>query len=117
MCRYSFVVAFLAAALLAGCSSKLKPVLSSASYNFESGRYLITVETEGPTGSSVKTHFADDGKGKVEELVEITWGDSRELRIENGKLTINGKDRGTLTKGDRIRIDASGRVLVNGAER
>jgi hypothetical protein len=113
----SAVVAGLAAALLAGCGSQSKPVPMSAHYNFDSGRYRIEVVTEGPTGSSINSHFTDDGRGTVDELVEITHGDSLKLRIENGKLTVNGKDRGALAKGDRIKVDAAGRVLVNDVER
>lgn len=115
MSRLMIVASAMALAMLSGCGSKPTPV--SAQYNFDSGRYLVEVETDGPTSSAVNSHFTDNGNGKVEELVEITWGNSMKLRIENGKLTVNGKDLGTLTKGDRIKINSAGKLLVNGAER
>jgi len=113
MTRLMIVASMVALAVISGCNSK--SAHNSARYNFDGGRYLIEVETDGPTDTVVNSQFADHGKGK--ELVEINWGESMELRIEEGKLTVNGKDRGTLAKGDRIKINSAGKVLVNSTER
>jgi hypothetical protein len=111
----SLAVGCFAVVILTGCRGNPAPV--TAQYNFHDGRYLVEVETVGQGVSSQSSHFTEDGQGNVTEEVEIRWGDSKGLRIENGKLTVNGQDRGTLAKGDRIKVDASGKVLVNGVER
>ena len=36
---------------------------------------------------------------------------------KNGKLTVNGKEFGTIKAGDTVKIDGTGRVSVNGAPR
>ena len=117
MARHSIALFLLVLAVLSGCDSKPTPVPVSGKSIFNTGRYTMEVETEGAVGSSVNFHFTDDGKGNIDELVELSWGDSIKLRIVNGKLTVNGVDRGTLSKGDRIKVDSKGTILVNGAER
>jgi hypothetical protein len=117
MARHSIALFLFVLAVLSGCDSKLTPVPVKGWSSFHTGRYTMEVETEGLVGSSVNFHFTDDGKGNIDELVELSWGDSIKLRIVNGKLTINGVDRGTLSKEDRIKVDSTGKVLVNGAER
>jgi hypothetical protein len=86
-------------------------------FNVYGGRYSVEVEVTAPGIASFNNPLTDDGKGKVEEPFEFTSGPSGKLRIEDGKLTVNGKDRGTLASGDRITVTARGKVLVNDTER
>ncbi|HVK15930.1 MAG TPA: hypothetical protein VM533_03215 [Fimbriiglobus sp.] len=67
--------------------------------------------------SSLSFRSAGEGKGVTGEVCDFAWGGSRRLRIEDGKLTVEGADRGTLQPGDRITITADGQVLVNGSSR
>jgi hypothetical protein len=116
MANYSLAATIFSLALLVGCNSKPKAVPKIVA--LETEQYSFEVESRGPGEpivSSRSPHGAPDGK--LQELVEISWGDEQKLRIEIGKLTVNAKDRGTLAKGDRIKLEVSGRVLVNGIER
>jgi hypothetical protein len=51
------------------------------------------------------------------ELYDFSWGGTHQLRIEDGKLTVDGTEQGMLQPGDRITITAAGDVLVNGSKR
>ena len=81
------------------------------------GRYYVEVETPAPGIASFNNPLTDDGKGKAEEPFEFTSGSSGKVRIEGGKLTVDGKDRGTVASGDRIKVTTRGKVLVNDTER
>lgn len=116
MGKYWLAATFLALALSVGCNSQSKAVPKIVAFATE--QYSFEVESRGPGEpivSSRSPHGAPDGQ--LKELIEISWGDEQKLRIEIGKLTVNGKDRGMLSQGDRIKLEVSGRVLVNGTER
>ena len=116
MGKYSFAATVLVVALSVGCSSK--PNAGPQIIAFETEQYSFEVESRGPGEPIVNSRYPyGDPDGKPKELITISWGDEQKLRIEIGKLTVNGKDRGMLAKGDRIKLEASGRVLVNGTER
>jgi hypothetical protein len=57
------------------------------------------------------------GKDVTKELYDFSWGDTHQLRIEDGKMTVDGTERGLLQPGDRIKITATGAILVNGTRR
>lgn len=48
--------------------------------------------------------------------LEVASDDNR-LRIAKGKVTLNDKDYGAVEKGDRVKVTADGKLLVNGVER
>jgi len=117
MGQYSLAATSLALSLLIGCNSKPKAVPKIVA--FETEQYTFEVESRGPGEpivSSRSPHGAPDGP--LKELIEISWGDGQKLRIEIGKLTVNGKDRGMLSKGDRIKLEgACQKSCVRGRER
>jgi hypothetical protein len=51
-------------------------------------------------------------KGQIGEDFTVTCG-SRVLRIANGKMTLNGADRGVVKQGDTIKLTADGELWVN----
>jgi hypothetical protein len=57
-----------------------------------------------------------DGKETLDEDITITCG-SQTARILNGKLTADGRDRGSVKPGDTIKLTSSGKLSVNGEER
>lgn len=75
-------------------------------------------EAEHPNGANVvsSASVSKDGAGNVEEKFEHRVGNVH-LTLLNGRLTLNGADRGTVSPGDRIRLTADGRLLVNDQER
>jgi hypothetical protein len=109
MGRRTLASCLFALLLIAGC----RPGATNTSTGvYADGRY--TIEVEG--NHSINSHTTDDGAGNVEELVELTCG-ATAMKIVNGKLTVNGADRGTLQPKDRIRVTSDGKVYVNGVER
>jgi hypothetical protein len=115
MIRHVFVSSMICV-LLAGCGSGSAPTRSYAKYELSGGRYFIDCEDTGD-GSSLSFNSTSDGTVVTRELYEFSWGGKHQLRIEDGKLTVDGTDRGTLQPGDRITIKASGDLLVNGTMR
>lgn len=102
--------------LFAGCGGGSPPSRSYAKHDLAGGRYFIDCEDTGD-GSSLSFNSTSEGTVVTKELYEFSWGGTHQLRVEDGKLTIDGTDRGTLEPGDRITIKASGDVLVNGGKR
>ena len=79
------------------------------------GMYHFEIERVGNFDTSVKFEFKSEG-AEQREFVEIV-SDGKTIRIENGKLSVNGKDAGRVQKKDRIMIKRDGAVLVNGKKR
>ena len=102
--------------LFVGCGWGSPPPHSYAKYDLAGGRYFIDCEDTGG-GSSLSFQSTSEGTVITNELYEFSWGDAHQLRIEDGKLTVDGMDRGMLQPGDRITIKASGQLLVNGSMR
>lgn len=100
--------------LLSSCDPS--PHQSFAKYDLGGGRYYIEIEdTQG--GVSLKFHSKSEGEVVTGERYDLSWGKSHQLRIDDGKLTVNGVDSGTLQPGDRIVAKVNGDILVNGAKR
>jgi hypothetical protein len=70
-----------------------------------------------PTPASREILRGIDGTSKTNNLGFTFFGDSITLNECEGKLTINSKDYGTVKAGDKVRIDKSGAVMVNGTPR
>jgi hypothetical protein len=97
--------------LLSGCGGKsTTPQTQSSTHNFAG--YVFSFEH--PEGTTVKTegHRSNDEKGTVDEDITATCG-GQVLKIVNGKLTLNGEDRGTVKQGDKIKLQSAGKVWVN----
>lgn len=107
---------FIVCVLFAGCDVGSPPARTYARHDLAGGRYFLDCEDTGG-GSSLKFTSTSDGMVVTKELYEFSWGDTHRLRIEDGKLTVDGADRGSLAPGDRITITASGDLLVNGSLR
>lgn len=102
--------------LCAGCGGGSSSAPSYAKFDLAGGRYFIDCEDTGD-GSSLNFESTSEGMVVTKELYEFTWGGTHQLRIEDGRLTVDGNERGTLEPGDRITIKASGDLLVNGTQR
>ncbi len=101
--------------LATGCGPSTS-LPSYAKYDLDGGRYFVEIEnTQG--GASLHSNSRGEGKVVTEEFYDFSWGKSHHLRIENGKLTIDGADGGELKPGDRIVVKSSGETFVNGTKR
>ena len=87
-----------------------------AKHDLDGGRYFIECEDTG-SGSSLSFRTTSEGMNVTGETYDFSWGDTRRLRIEEGRLTVDGAERGQLEPGDRITITAAGEILVNGSKR
>src|SRR5687768_15611221 len=83
------------------------PARTFAKHDLNGGRYFIEREDTGG-GSSLSFRLAGEGKGVTREVYDFSWGSTHQLRIEDGKLTVDGAERGMLQPGDRITITATG---------
>ena len=101
--------------LFAGCGGG-SPLPRPAKYELAGGRYFIDCEDTGRS-SSLTFNSSSEGKVITRELYEFSWDSTHQLRIEDGKLTVDGTERGTLEPGDRITIRASSDIFVNGSKR
>jgi hypothetical protein len=102
--------------LFVGCGRVSPPPHAFAKHELNGGRYFIDCEDTGG-GSSLSFSSTSEGQVVKKELYDFSWGGTNQLRIEDGKLTVDGTERGTLQRGDRITITAAGDVLVNGSKR
>jgi hypothetical protein len=97
----------LAAALAAGCS-RSNPTPTAAAPGPESAvgpSYSYEVRGEGAVSH-----------GTASEPLSVSAGKNA-LTIKDGRLTVNGKDYGTVKSGDSIVVDRDGQVSINGAKR
>jgi hypothetical protein len=119
MSRFALVLQAVMALLfwvLPACGPAVKRQAVSTRHVVDGGRYII--ELQGASGGSeMKIYSHSKGKAVTEERHELTWGPNGSLKIDNGRLTLNGKPHGALEPGDKIYIRSDGSVLVNGAER
>jgi hypothetical protein len=97
--------------LSSGCGGKSTTARTQSSTHSLAG-YVFSFEY--PEGTTVQTegHRNDDGKGTLDEDITTTCGE-QVLKIVNGKLTLNGEDRGTVKQGDVIKLRSDGKVWVN----
>lgn len=88
----------------------------------ETGTYrddVYNVEYEYPSGSSgsVSSNQSQRPDGRRVEELTVEVAGRYTLKIADGKVTLNGADRGTVKQGDRIKVTADGKLLVNDAPR
>jgi hypothetical protein len=110
MMRQFTGIAGVALLLFAGCSRSLEAKNQTA--HITSLGYDFVFEY--PEGTSIKLEGRrqDDGKGKNTEDITTTCG-QQILRIVDGKLTLNGEDRGTVKPEDSIKLTSAGKLWVN----
>ena len=59
---------------------------------------------------------ANGAETKLDEDITIQYGNLI-AKIVNGKLTVDGKDQGTVKPGDRFTLIASGKLSLNDVQR
>lgn len=91
------VILGIAACLSGGCSRAPAPAIGQ--------RFSWEVRGD---GSNVAKGSGGSGSVSVE---------NKKLEIKNGRMFVNGNDRGALSSGDRVVLDKDGRLFVNGQER
>ena len=100
-----------AVALAIGCNRPAPgPQIPAADVSYQGYHFVL----EAPESKEFKTEGQrrDDGRGHVTEDITVTCG-TKVVRIVDGKLTLNGADRGAVKPGDTIKVDAAARVWVN----
>lgn len=86
---------------------------NTARFNLEDGRY--TVELKNTAGNlSINFRSKSEGDMVVEEEYIFLWGDGHQLQILDGQLAADGVDLGALEPKDKIVVESSGKVMVNG---
>lgn len=75
--------------------------------------YLIEYEVDSATDHTHQSNPDRDGKEYIAVIVQGHYS----VMILDGNLTVNRERRGTVKKGDRIRVTLDWRVWVNGTER
>lgn len=97
-------------ALVVGCSRPPAPPTLTADSELHGYKFVFVY----PDGAArnVQGRRTDDGAGRVTEDITATCG-AQTVRIVDGKLTLNGADRGTTKPGDVIKITAAGQLWVN----
>ena len=95
------LLSLLALSSLTAC--KFKGIVSNgAELNGEGITFLVPTETSSSSSGSGGITFD---------------GESVKAKTDGKKLTVNGKDYGALSTGDKVDLREKGKVLVNGAER
>jgi hypothetical protein len=71
------------------------------------------------TAGGIKYEIRGTGSTNVQSVNNsISMSSGRNtVTIKNGRIALNGKDRGTIKRGDSVLLDASGRLYVNGKKR
>lgn len=104
-------------AVLCGCSRQ--PPAPTSTVTWYGYTIVFDGQFDGPfshNGHRNSTRGADGKEAQVEEEITATFG-THTAKIQNGKLTAEGKDRGAVKPGDTIRLTPAGRVFVNDVER
>ncbi|MCX7008505.1 MAG: hypothetical protein NTY53_14855, partial [Kiritimatiellaeota bacterium] len=102
------------AVTLAGCGLEVTTMCME-----EGGiTYEMPAQTQiKPTPASREILRGIDGTSKTNTFGFTFFGDTITLHECEGKLTINDKEYGTVKAGDKVRIDKSGAVTINGTPR
>lgn len=100
---------------LSGCGKTAAPTSQTLTFLkytfvFNSGQDLSVA------GRRNSFQAADGTETELDEDISVKCG-NREARILNGSLTLDGKDRGAVKRGDRITFTTSGGLSVNGVDR
>lgn len=98
--------------LASGCGRPSAPEAKQQTANVTFVGYNFIFDY--PPGTPIKTEGSrsSDGKGNDKEDITAACGD-QVLRIVNGKMTLNGSDRGTVKEKDVIKLSSTGKVWVN----
>ena len=86
---------------MAGCKQDTQPIRENLTHNGIEFHFPI--------------HVTSTTNGEVSTFAFKNY--TLSLTEKNGKLTVNGKECGTVKAGDTVVIDGEGRVSVNGAPR
>jgi predicted small lipoprotein YifL len=95
--RMLLIVLFIASAL-AGCGQKPPPQAIEAPPD------IYSLEVRSESGSS--------STAGLPAKADVTLGGFR-VQVENGQMTVNGKNYGKLQPDDKVLIEKDGQVLVN----
>ena len=99
---------------LAGCGFGISTMcLESNGITYE----MPAQQQVAPVPASQEILRGIDGTKKTNNLGFTFFGDKYTIKELDGNLTINGKDYGKVKTGDKVRIDKSGHVSVNGTLR
>lgn len=90
--------------LFTGCTT-----YTAETRTYDAGNYTIEYECLS-TGTVSTSAEIDNGKEKVRVAVKGLY----ELLIENGNLSLDGKQLGKVKKGDKIKVTRDKTVTVNG---
>ncbi len=127
--KYRTILATFCAILLAvvGCERKETPVAVgpfnvSRDTGVATGQaFGIEFNVEGASGAEIKSDLS--GSPKSSSRTEITLADDLKIKLQTineGKsvtFELNGKNFGDLKRGDKVEIEKSRNVLVNGGKR
>src|SRR4051812_10563909 len=94
----TLLILLLFAWLLAGCGKKPAPTPAEAP-----PPAIYSLEVRSETGSS---------QAGLPAKADVTLGVFR-VQVENGQLTVNGKNYGKLQPGDKVLVEKDGEVVVN----
>jgi hypothetical protein len=108
-------VVFLLAVGLAGCHRAPARATGPHTHDLFEGKYFIEIDADGTSVGRV--HSRTEGAVRVVERAEFEWVGGNTLVIDKGELTMNGRNYGTLSPGDRVRVGRDGQLTVNGTPR
>ena len=103
--------------LLVGCSNAPPPAkVDISKQSLFGGVYELEIEKVKGTDPMLVARETKVGDGSVEYFLDCKAGPNRFI-FEKGALTFNGKDYGTLQRGDKLKLTLAGKLYVNGSER
>lgn len=86
----------------------------------ETGTFVtyVTLDSKGIDYELPTEEAAEVFVPKVTTATAVKWtSNGRELEVVNGRITYDGKDYGTVKRGDRIKVSPIAKLTVNGGER
>lgn len=82
---------------------------------YEACGYHIELRSADYRDRSIESRCTGSGDARTDDVTVKL--DARTLRIVNGALSLDGRERGTVEPGDKILLHGDGTLTVNGAAR